>query len=842
MIDELIGRIWGNAAFHRELDVLQTEWLQRELNVATTSALPDDGLLRLVRAAAVLSLSAVGEQQDAAYRIAASSFDLRRITHPGTSAITNVILSRLGNFPAMQLIAPQLVSNFTPISVVTEEQIRRGHNEVLVAGKVTALTDFQRDLWRDLQSGVSVGVSAPTSAGKSFIVLAHLEERARRGGPFRAAYLVPSRALITQIADKISTWALRLEEAPIALVTMPLASDMPVQDRSIFVFTQERLHLTQINHQTLRFDLIVVDEAHAIGESPRGILLAAALDEALRRNPNAQVLFASPNVANAEVYGSFFALPRFKPSTTNAKAVAQNIVFVDSPPPRKKHVNIRTKRSEPGAMVASVELAKRPLTTTEKLIAIASKLGGGAPSLVYANGPDVAEKIAHGLVKIVEEAMENEALSELSKFVEEAVHPDYALVRSVKHGVGFHYGRIPATVRKAVEIAFSDGQLHYLVTTSTLLQGVNFPAKNLFICDPRQGDAGAMVPVDFWNLAGRAGRLGKEFQGNVFLIDYETWKARPLEASRAVQIQPAVSKLIDSRRIELLDCIQNTNPDQELGARAGLEGAFTQLLIDLKNGRLKQSISRLSPNDALADVEAALVSVEARISLPVSVLQQSPTISAHRQQRLYAYLRRRIAMGEANSASGLIPEHPRGPKAYKLFTDIFKICHSELLGYPAADKRHTRFATIALKWMKGDPLPVIIEAGRKYAPKKKMDSHIRNVLQDIEHHIRFSYVRLMTCYAAVLSEILNEIGRTDLVAAIPNVPLYLEMGECRKGAIALMAVGLSRMAAAKIFPKLPPDIETAEAARRWLLAADLASFDLPSVLLNEIERALGLQA
>lgn len=840
MIDELISRIWGNPDFQRELDGLQNEWLQQELKVQPTAAMPDEGLLRLLRSAAVLALSTDGDQRDAAYRIAASTFDVHRVTHPGTPAITNMILSRLGNFPAMQLIALQQVSSFTPISLVTEEQIRRSQNEVRVAGKVTALTDFQRELWQDLQSGVSVGVSAPTSAGKSFVVLAHLEERAKRGGPFRAAYLVPSRALITQIADNISRWALRLEEAPISLVTMPLASDMLVQDRSIFVFTQERLHLTQINHQALRFDLIVVDEAHAIGESPRGILLAAALDEALRRNPNAQVLFASPNVSNAEVYGSFFALPKFKPSTTSAKAVAQNIVFVDCPPPRKKQVSIRTRRSKPGSNVASVDLAKRPSTTTDKLIAIASTLGGGAPSLVYANGPDMAEKIARGLVKTVEQATDNDALSELSKFVAEAVHPDYTLVYSVRHRVGFHYGRIPATVRKAVEIAFSDGQLHYLVTTSTLLQGVNFPAKNLFICDPRQGDAGAMVPVDFWNLAGRAGRLGKEFQGNVFLIDYDTWKARPLEASRAVQIQPAVSKLIDSRRMELLDCIQNTNPDQEVVTRAGLEGAFTQLLIDLKNGRLKQSISRLSPTDTLADVEAALVHVEAGISLPVSVLQQSPTISAHRQQRLYAYLRRRVT--GANSASSLVPEHPWGPKAYKSFTDIFKICHSELLGYPAADKRHTRFATIALKWMKGDPLPVIIEAGRKYAPKKKIDSHIRNVLQDIEHHIRFSYVRLMTCYIAVLSEILNKIGRADLVATIPNVPLYLEMGECRKGAIALMAVGLSRMAAAKIYSKLPPEIETAEAARRWLLAADLTSFDLPPILLNEIQRALGLEA
>jgi len=844
MIDELIERIWKNPAFHRECDELRTEWIQRELKAAPTSALSEAALIRLLRAAAVLSLSNDGDQRDAAYRIAASSFDLRRASHPGASAMANVILSRLGNFPAINLVNGIVdVSAFTPLSLLTEEQDRRAKNEVQVSGKTTTFTDFQRELWRDLQSGASVGVSAPTSAGKSFVVLAHLEERAKIGGAFRAVYLVPSRALITQIADSISTWVLRQAENPVTLLTMPLSADMPLPDRSIFVFTQERLHLTQINHPTLSFDLIVVDEAHAIAEAPRGILLAGALDEALRRSPNAQVLFASPNVSNTEVYGSYFRLQGFRARTTTVKAVAQNILFVDSPPARKKLVSIRTQRSEPGATVAQVELAKRPTTSTAKLISVSLALGGGAPSLVYANGPDIAEKIAAGLANGLADETEDVSLRDLADFIEEAVHPKYALARAIRHRVGFHYGRIPAPVRKAVEIAFSDGSLQYLVTTSTLLQGVNFPAKNLFICDPRQGDSNAMLAVDFWNLAGRAGRLGKEFQGNVFLIDYETWKAKPLDASRAIQIEPAIVQHVDSRKAELLDCIRETNPQQERPQTDGLEGIFTQLLIDLKRGRLKQSLARLSPTGALQDVEAALIHADKVITLPVSVLQQSPTISAHRQQRLYTYLKRKLTEGPANVVTSYIPEHPRGGSdPYQSYSGIFKFCHSELLGYPAKDKRHTRFAVIGLQWMRGEPLPAIIDAGRKHAVSKKMESHIRGVLLDIERDVRFTYVRLMTCYIAVLTEILNEIGRADLAAAIPNIPLYLEMGECRKPAIALMAVGLSRMAASKILPLMPSNLEAVDHVRQWLLSVDPAALNLPPILQGEVLRALGIQA
>lgn len=153
MIDDLISRIWGNPAFQREFEGLQNEWLQLELKVEATAAVPDEGLLRLLRAAAVLSLSTEGDQRDAAYRIAASSYDVRRVTHPGAAAFTNMILSRLGNFPAMDLISRQQIENYTPLSLATEEQIRRTQNEVRVAGTVTVLTDFQRELWQDLQAG-----------------------------------------------------------------------------------------------------------------------------------------------------------------------------------------------------------------------------------------------------------------------------------------------------------------------------------------------------------------------------------------------------------------------------------------------------------------------------------------------------------------------------------------------------------------------------------------------------------------------------------------------------------------------------------------------------------------
>nr|WP_249787546.1 hypothetical protein [Bradyrhizobium sp. NBAIM03] len=91
---------------------------------------------------------------------------------------------------------------------------------------------------------------------------------------------------------------------------------------------------------------------------------------------------------------------------------------------------------------------------------------------------------------------------------------------------------MPTQIRTAVEEAVARGDIDYLVCTTTLLQGVNLSAKNLFLCRPQKGDNVPLESVDFWNLVGRAGRLMKEFQGNIFLIDYDNWRKKPLEQPR----------------------------------------------------------------------------------------------------------------------------------------------------------------------------------------------------------------------------------------------------------------------------------------------------------------------
>src|SRR5699024_5356132 len=111
--------------------------------------------------------------------------------------------------------------------------------------------------------------------------------------------------------------------------------------------------------------------------------------------------------------------------------------------------------------------------------------------------------------------IDDQRISDLQELIRKSVHSSYLLAEVISRGVAFHYGNMPQPVRQGVEELYRAGLIRFLVCTSTLLEGVNLPCTNIWIMNPRRGQGNPMTPFDFWNLAGRAGRWGAEFAGNI---------------------------------------------------------------------------------------------------------------------------------------------------------------------------------------------------------------------------------------------------------------------------------------------------------------------------------------
>jgi len=180
------------------------------------------------------------------------------------------------------------------------------------------------------------------------------------------------------------------------------------------------------------------------------------------------------------------------------------------------------------------------------------------------------------------------------------------------------------------------------------------------------------------------------------------------------------------------------------------------------------------------------------------------------------------------------------------YRPVFKRIHTYLLKYPAGDKRHSFFAALALRWMRGDPLPYLIDSAIKYNAKigsrKSTASIIRETMRDIEESLRFLYVRTFTCYVSLLVVALQRTGFEEFVSTIPDIPLFLEMGASSGSMINLMGLGLSRTTAEELNDYVTDKDMSVSQAKDWLTRQKIRQFDISRACVLEIEAILGQRA
>lgn len=839
MMQELADKVWGNPGFHDAAHRIELAWLTKEIGGIDDGHADIADATRLMRSAAILACSETPDHRHAAFRVATCAYDLFGTSQVPLDQALRVVLTRLGNFPSIGTRADVASARTSlPLMLAAEEIVSADAHEVTINGQTVLLTDFQQKLWLNLIQSRRIALAAPTSAGKSFVLQGYLSALFDNEQPKSVVYIVPTRALIAQVAEDLKIQFQGMHQDAPDIVTVPVDAETTLAERSIYVMTQERVQLALGAHPDFSASIIIVDEAHSIAEGSRGVLLQWVIDDLLIRNSASQILFASPAIRNLDVFGRLFGLDDVVEFSSVEPTVAQNflVITVESATKGKLVVQTAGDGSRTLRQVATLQLGRTVASRTEKLVHIPAVLGHGHSNIIYANGAAEAESVALQLAELMSDREPTEALLALSDLAKEAVHANYGLVECVKHGVAFHYSNIPTQLRRAIEAAVSSGEIDYLVCTSTQLQGVNLPAKNIFMFAPEKGRTRALESTDFWNLAGRAGRLKREFQGNIFLIDYDTWKKKPLAGPKNSLVTPAIETSLNKHHDQLMNVIAGA-PTAGRSDETDLETVFVRLYTDFKGGDLNQTFERAGL--AVGDVQssllaAALGSASEKLTLPAAVLRRTPNISAHKQQCLYERLSSKIALGP-DVARTLIPSHPRESEAFQSYANIFELCHEIILGIDTSKNLHRFHALIARRWMLGLPLPQIIDEQISRNASKPVRTTIRSTLDLIEGDIRFQAVRLFGCYTALLVYALDSAGLVDMVSSIPSLPLYLEIGASDKTMISFISLGLSRVTAMKLNEmSARKDLDTT-AALQWLRTRPLEALGLSPLLLAEVQ-------
>ena len=356
--------------------------------------------------------------------------------------------------------------------------------------------------------------SGPTSMGKSFIMRMYIKKQIMDGIACNFAILVPTKALINEVTSQIiNDLKELLAEHNYRLVTSAGALALKGDYNFIFVLTPERLLYLLISNPHIEVDYLFVDEARKISsKGPRSTFYYKVVDMFYQRTKKPHVVFASPNIPNPEVY--LRLIPGAEAGTeqrlaTTFAPVIQMKYLIDFP-----STEIQMFNTYSGTLTTVANIRKEPT-----FCQLMWRIGRNTQNIIYCSGTAKAVNFAREFADDKPVSDDKELLT-LAQDIKDEVHGDYYLADVISKGVAYHIGYLPATIRLRIEELFRKGPIHTMFCTSTLVEGVNLPADNLFITHYKNGLA-KMTPVDFKNLIGRVGRIGYNLYGNVFRVRLE---------------------------------------------------------------------------------------------------------------------------------------------------------------------------------------------------------------------------------------------------------------------------------------------------------------------------------
>ena len=202
------------------------------------------------------------------------------------------LLGELGNFPSLKFAEQNIGSGDDTLLGLVNRRISERASSIQIGKETRALTAYQRRVWQSLPAKASQVITAPTSAGKSFLVLEHICRQAESNEHFTAVYLTPTRALLSEVQSKLH--ARFGGQANIRISAVP-SLDQLERPKQIFVLTQERLSsLLSVAPDDMSFDIVVVDEAQNIADDARGMILQDCLERIAQRSLATKVILLAP--------------------------------------------------------------------------------------------------------------------------------------------------------------------------------------------------------------------------------------------------------------------------------------------------------------------------------------------------------------------------------------------------------------------------------------------------------------------------------------------------------------------------------------------------------------------
>lgn len=409
--------------------------------------------------------------------------------------------------------------------------LNQERNSVVVNGHKYLLTNFQMEIWSNMDSEKLIGISAPTSAGKSFVILLKLLDKLSRKN-FDIVYIIPTLSLLNQVSEDFNK-AIRKLEIPNCRVSNSFVENTSEQN-NIFVLTQEKaISAFSDERNTFTKDIVLIaDEIQNIerikeDNDERSKVLFDTLNEFRYKDNVKQIIISGPRIDDIETTGkSIFGIQTKE--ITSLDSPVLNLTYSIS-----KIENTYYLKQYCGLIDQPLV---RPITNAEFIEGYGKKTYDekylsylntfvdkfkGQQNIIFSPTAATARKIACSLVIDIDV---NSTITDLIEYYKQTIHPDYSMCKTLETGIAYHHGKLPDHVRRTIENAIHNKWITNIACTTTLLQGVNLPAQNIIVRNPhlylrKKSNSAELSNYEMANLRGRAGRLLKDFIGRTFVLD-----------------------------------------------------------------------------------------------------------------------------------------------------------------------------------------------------------------------------------------------------------------------------------------------------------------------------------
>lgn len=663
-----------------------------------------------------------------------------------------LILSRAGFAPSSIMIDDEydhVRNRFSmPIGLVNQFAVALAEcrQEVFVGGLKFLLTDFQKRTWEKLHQVRLLGISAPTSAGKSFLILLKaVDLLLKKDG--NVVYIVPTLSLVSQVASDFHE---RLRQFNLnAYRVSTTFSSQDAGNRRVYVLTQEKA-IAAFTQQDVPFGdvrLLVVDEIQnlervAHEDDQRAKTLYDTLIEFRYSCDPALTIISGPRIEGLKGLGEKVFDEASSDEEKSIDSPVASFTYSIAKDGETYHLKqycelVKTPHALPidGTSIRGYGQSLYKAEFLKYLSLFVTRLGTDSRNIIFSPTSDQARKTAAALAASSHHVSIDDSITSLVAYIRETVHFKYALCDTLPKGFAYHHGKMPTHVRLVVERAIRDKLVPNVVCTTTLMQGVNLPAQNVILRNPylavksRQGEKPQLTEYEIANLRGRAGRLLKDFIGRTFVLEEAAFEGE----AETMDLFPEAEKKLSSgyggafedHKSEILEHLgSNTPPSAETSEYAYLLTHIRQCVLRHGAGA-RHRLNAVGIELGEQNIKTIL-SAMAELDVPTGICHQNRYWDPVDLDSLYAI------RNEIRLPTSILESDIEGALERVLRRMSVEYTHYYARYFGVADELLRSACITAKDWMKERSLKAIL-SNRYYDTPEKIDRQITLIQSKIAY-------------------------------------------------------------------------------------------------------------